>query len=84
MGNVVRYAITLRPNSFGHRTKRVGMRRKIQHRRQIPLDREILRGRGAGAREVGWIFRDGGALAIERQDDRLRAGSAPFSYLSEE
>ena len=35
-------------------------------------------------REVGWIFRDGGALAIERQDDRIRTRDAPFSHLSEE
>jgi hypothetical protein len=35
-------------------------------------------------REVGWIFRDGGALAIERQGDRIRARSARFSHLSEE
>jgi hypothetical protein len=35
-------------------------------------------------REVGWIFRDGGALAIERQGDRIRARNARFSHLSEE
>ncbi len=35
-------------------------------------------------REVGWIFRDGGAMAIERQGDRIRARSARFSHLSEE
>lgn len=35
-------------------------------------------------REVGWIFRDGGALAIERQGDRIRTRSARFSHLSEE
>ena len=34
-------------------------------------------------REVGWIFRDGGAFAIERQGDRTRARSARFSSLSE-
>jgi hypothetical protein len=34
-------------------------------------------------REVGWIFRDGGALAIERQGDRIRSRSARFSHLSE-
>jgi hypothetical protein len=34
-------------------------------------------------REVGWIFRDGGALAIERQGDRIRTRSARFSHLSE-
>lgn len=34
-------------------------------------------------REVGWIFRDGGALAIERQGDRIRARSAEISHLSE-
>jgi hypothetical protein len=35
-------------------------------------------------REVGWIFRDGDALAIERQGDRLRARNARFSHLREE
>jgi hypothetical protein len=35
-------------------------------------------------REVGWIFRDGGALAIERQGDRIRTRSARFSHLSED
>jgi hypothetical protein len=35
-------------------------------------------------REVGWIFRDGGAMAIERQGDRIRARSARFSHLREE
>ncbi len=35
-------------------------------------------------REVGWIFRDGGALAIERQGDRIRTRSARFSHVSEE
>ena len=35
-------------------------------------------------REVGWIFRDGGALAIERQGDRIRTRSARLSHLSEE
>jgi hypothetical protein len=28
-------------------------------------------------REVGWIFRDGDVLAIERQGDRTRVRSAP-------
>ena len=28
-------------------------------------------------REVGWIFRDGDVLAIERQGDRTRMRSAP-------
>jgi hypothetical protein len=35
-------------------------------------------------REVGWIFRDGSAVAIERQGDRTRARSARFSHLREE
>jgi len=35
-------------------------------------------------REVGWIFRDGGALAIERRGDRIRTRDARFSHLSEE
>jgi hypothetical protein len=35
-------------------------------------------------REVGWIFRDGAALAIERQGDRIRARSARLSHLREE
>jgi hypothetical protein len=30
-------------------------------------------------REVGWIFRDGDVLAIERQGDRTRVRSAPVS-----
>ena len=35
-------------------------------------------------REVGWIFREGDALAIERQGDHVRTRSAGFSHLSEE
>jgi hypothetical protein len=35
-------------------------------------------------REVGWIFRDGDALAIERQGDRIRARGARFTHLREE
>lgn len=35
-------------------------------------------------REVGWIFRDGGTLAIERQGDHIRARGARFSHLSED
>jgi hypothetical protein len=35
-------------------------------------------------REVGWIFRDGDAVAIERQGDRTRTRTARFSHLSEE
>jgi hypothetical protein len=34
-------------------------------------------------REVGWIFRDGDAVAIERQGDRIRTRSARFTHLSE-
>jgi hypothetical protein len=35
-------------------------------------------------REIGWIFKDGDALAIERRGDRIRAGSAAFSHLRDE
>jgi hypothetical protein len=35
-------------------------------------------------REVGWIFRDGDALVIERQGDSIRARNARFSHLREE
>jgi hypothetical protein len=35
-------------------------------------------------REVGWIFKDGGALAIERQGERIRARAESFSHLREE
>ena len=35
-------------------------------------------------REVGWIFRDGTALAIERQGDRIRSRSARVSHLREQ
>ncbi len=35
-------------------------------------------------REVGWIFRDGGALAIERQGDRVRMRSARVSHQRDE
>jgi hypothetical protein len=35
-------------------------------------------------REMGWIFRDGDALAIERQGERTRARSARVSPLREE
>jgi hypothetical protein len=33
--------------------------------------------------EVGWIFRDGDALAIERQGDNIRTRSARISHLRE-
>jgi hypothetical protein len=35
-------------------------------------------------REVGWIFKDGGALAIERRGDNTRARTAQFSHLRDE
>ena len=35
-------------------------------------------------REVGWIFSDDGAIAIERQGERIRTRSAGFSHLSED
>jgi hypothetical protein len=35
-------------------------------------------------REVGWIFRDGDALAIERQGDRTRVRSACVRHLRDE
>lgn len=35
-------------------------------------------------REVGWIFKDGDALAIERQGEQTRARSARFSHLRDE
>ena len=35
-------------------------------------------------REVGWIFRDGDALAIERQGDRTRVGTARVGHLGDE
>jgi hypothetical protein len=35
-------------------------------------------------REVGWIFRDGDALAIERQGTRTRVSSAAVHYLRDE
>ncbi len=35
-------------------------------------------------REVGWIFRDGGARAIERQGDRIRSQDARLSHVSED
>jgi hypothetical protein len=35
-------------------------------------------------REAGWIFRDGDALAIERQDDRIRTRSARVSHRDDE
>jgi hypothetical protein len=35
-------------------------------------------------REVGWILKDGDALAIERQGDRIRARAASFSHLRDE
>jgi hypothetical protein len=31
-------------------------------------------------REVGWIFKDGDALAIERQDDRVRERLARMAH----
>jgi hypothetical protein len=35
-------------------------------------------------REVGWIFKDGGALAIERRGEHIRARAASFSHLRDE
>jgi hypothetical protein len=35
-------------------------------------------------REVGWIFRDGDALAIERRGDRTRVRSASYPHLPDE
>jgi hypothetical protein len=35
-------------------------------------------------REVGWIFKDGDALAMERQGERIRARAASFSPLRDE
>jgi hypothetical protein len=35
-------------------------------------------------REVGWIFRDGDAYAIERQGERLRSRPARISHTREE
>jgi hypothetical protein len=35
-------------------------------------------------REVGWIFRDGDALAIERQGTRTRVRSAAALHLRDE
>jgi hypothetical protein len=35
-------------------------------------------------REVGWIFKEGGAVAIERQGDRIRTRTARFSHLNED
>ncbi len=35
-------------------------------------------------REVGWIFRDGDALAIERSGERIRARSTRDSHLSDD
>jgi hypothetical protein len=35
-------------------------------------------------REVGWIFQDGDALAIERQGELTRARTARISHLRDE
>ena len=35
-------------------------------------------------REAGWIFKDGGARAIERQDDRTRTRTARVSHQHDE
>jgi hypothetical protein len=35
-------------------------------------------------REAGWIFKEGGAFAIERQGDRKRARRTRFSHPSED
>jgi hypothetical protein len=35
-------------------------------------------------REVGWIFKDGDALAIERQGDLTRARADGFSHVRDE
>jgi hypothetical protein len=35
-------------------------------------------------REVGWIFRDGATLAIERQGEHTRAQAASVSHLSDD
>jgi hypothetical protein len=35
-------------------------------------------------RGVGWIFKDGDALAIDRQGERIRARAASFSHQRDE
>jgi hypothetical protein len=35
-------------------------------------------------REVGWIFRDGDAYAIERQGERVRTRSARVSHVRDD
>ncbi len=35
-------------------------------------------------REVGWIFKDGDAVAIERQGDRTRVRAASVTHLRDE
>ena len=35
-------------------------------------------------REVGWIFRDGDALAIERRGDRMRVRTARIGHLRDD
>jgi hypothetical protein len=50
--------------------------RRVEHAEAIPDMRPW--------REVGWIFRDGDALAIERQGDRTRVRSARMRHLRDD
>jgi hypothetical protein len=44
---------------------------------EASLDRAVWR-------EVGWIFRDGGAIAVERHGDSIRLRPARITHLSDE
>jgi hypothetical protein len=52
------------------------LKRQSEHAEAIPEMRPW--------REVGWIFRDGDALAIERQGDRTRVRSASHRHQRDE
>jgi hypothetical protein len=58
------------------RTVRTRFKEGTEHGEAIPEMRPW--------REVGWIFKDGGALAIERQGDRVRMRSARVSHQRDE
>ena len=50
--------------------------RSVEHAEALPEMRPW--------REVGWIFRDGDALAVERQDDRTRVRSTRVCHVRDE
>ncbi len=65
-----------RAGEMGNSEMRTLLKRQSEHTEAIPEMRPW--------REVGWIFRDGDALAIERRGDSTRVRSASHRHLRDE